>query len=149
MRLSFQSPCSFYFHAAMLVVLLEWKPPPLSNTGKLRSLPQILRRSLLFVQQRDLNLSYLSMCLSFLLQHVILSLPLLRLDSKSPCLSPRFCLRTPRQCDAICWELNLVSGVFPFFWWMGWADGIIKYPWCFAGGKGCWLKDQHHIPRVS
>ena len=57
---------------------------------------------------------------------LILSLPLLGLSSKSTSLSPGFCVRRPRQYDTICWELNLISGFFAFFWLIVWADGINK-----------------------
>ena len=43
-----------------------------------------------------------------------LSLPLLGLGSKSTSLSPGFCVRRPRQCNMICWKLNLISGFFVF-----------------------------------
>ena len=43
----------------------------------------------------------------------------------------------PRQYDMICWELNLISGFFAFFWLVVWADGINKRGWCLAGGRGC------------
>ena len=52
-------------------------------------------------------------------------------------LSTGFSVRRPRQCDTICWELNLISGFFAFFWLIVWADGINKYGWCLAGGSGC------------
>ena len=68
---------------------------------------------------------------------LILSLPLLGLGSKSTSLSPGFCVRRPRQYDTICWELNLISGFFAFFWLIVWADGINKCGWCLAGGRGC------------
>ena len=45
----------------------------------------------------------------------------------------------------ICWELNLISGFFAFFWLIVWVDGINKCGWCLAGGRGCWLKDPHQI----
>ena len=80
---------------------------------------------------------------------LILSLPLLGLGSKSTSLSPGFCVRRPRQYDTICWELNLISGFFAFFWLIVWADGINKCGWCLAGGRGCWLKGPHQIPSVS
>ena len=44
----------------------------------------------------------------------ILSLPLLRLGSKSTSLSPGFCVCRPRQYDTICWKSNLISGFFVF-----------------------------------
>ena len=80
---------------------------------------------------------------------LILSLPLLGLGSKSTSLSPGFCVRRPRQYDTICWELNLISGFFAFFWLIVWADGINKCGWCLAGGRWCWLKGVHQIPSVS
>ena len=45
---------------------------------------------------------------------LILSLPLLELGSKCTYLSRGFCVRKPRQYNAICWELNHVSGFFAF-----------------------------------
>ena len=45
---------------------------------------------------------------------LILSLPLLGLGSKCTSLSPRFCVRRPRQYNRICWELILISGSLPF-----------------------------------
>ena len=80
---------------------------------------------------------------------LILSLPLLGLGSKSTFLSPGFCVRRPKQYDTICWELNLISGFFAFFWLVVWVDGINKCGWCLAGGRGCWLKGLHQIPSVS
>ena len=68
---------------------------------------------------------------------LILSLPLLGPGSKSTSLSPGFCVRRPRQYDAISWELNLIARFFAFFWLIAWADGINKCGWCLAGGRGC------------
>ena len=68
---------------------------------------------------------------------LILSLPLLGLSSKSTSLSPGFCVRRPRQYDMICWELDLISGFFAFFWLIVSADGINKCGWCLPGGRGC------------
>ena len=68
---------------------------------------------------------------------LILSLPIIGLGSKSTFLSPGFCVRRPKQYDTICWELNLISGFFAFFWLVVWADGINKCGWCLAGGRGC------------
>ena len=59
----------------------------------------------------------------------IFSLPLLGLGSKSTSLSPGFCVCRPRQYDAICWELNLISAFFAFFWLIVWADGINTCGW--------------------
>ena len=67
---------------------------------------------------------------------LILSLPLLGLGSKSTSLSPGFCVRRPRQYDTICWELNLISVFFGFFWLIVLADGINKCGWCLAAGRG-------------
>ena len=72
---------------------------------------------------------------------LILSLSLLGLGSKSTSLSSGFCVRRARQYNSICWELNLVSGFFAFFWLIVWADGINKWGWHLAGGRGCWLSD--------
>ena len=55
----------------------------------------------------------------------------------------------PRQYDTICWELNLISGFFAFFWLIVWADRINKCGWCLAGGRGYWLNGPHQIPSVS
>ena len=68
---------------------------------------------------------------------LILSLPLLGLGFKSTSLSSGFCVCRPRQYDMICWELNLISGFFAFFWFIVWADGINKYSSCLAGGREC------------
>ena len=46
---------------------------------------------------------------------VILSLPFLGLGSKSTSVSPGFCVCRPRQYNAICWKLDLISGFFVFF----------------------------------
>ena len=80
---------------------------------------------------------------------LILSLPLLGLGSKSTSFSPGFCVCRPRQYDTNCWELNLISGFFYFFWLIVWADGINKCGWCVAGGRWCWFKGPHQIPSVS
>ena len=82
---------------------------------------------------------------------LILSLPLLGLGPKSTSLSPRFCIRRPRQHNTICWKLNvfLISGFFAFSWLIVWADGINKCGWPLAGGRGWWLKGPHQIPSVS
>ena len=81
---------------------------------------------------------------------LILSLPLLWMGSKSTSVGPGFCVHRPRQHDTISWELNLISGFFVFFFWVFvWADGINKYGWCLAGGRGCWLKGLHQVPSVS
>ena len=55
---------------------------------------------------------------------LILSLPLLGLGSKSTSISPGFCVHKPRQYDPICWEWNLMTGFFAFFWVILWVDGI-------------------------
>ena len=80
---------------------------------------------------------------------LILSLSLSGLCSKSACLSPGFCVKRPRQYDTICWELSLISGLFVFFWLIGWADEINKCGWWLARGRGCWVKCPHPIPSVS
>ena len=80
---------------------------------------------------------------------LILSLSLLGMGSTSTSLSPGFCVRRPRQYNTICWELNLISGLFVFFWLIVWADEINKCGWCLPGGKGCWLKGLHQIPRIT
>ena len=80
---------------------------------------------------------------------LILSLLLLGLSSKSTSLSPGFCVCKPRQYETICWELNLISRFFAFFWLIVWADGITKSGWFLAGSRGCWLKGPHQIPSVS
>ena len=68
---------------------------------------------------------------------LILSLPLLGLGLKSTLFSTRFCVCRPRQYDTICWELDLISGFFAFFWLIVWTDGINKCGWSLAGGRGC------------
>ena len=73
---------------------------------------------------------------SFEFSILILSLPCLGLRSKSTSLGPGFCLYRPRQYNTICWELNLISGFFVFFWLFVWADGINKCGWYLAGGWG-------------
>ena len=80
---------------------------------------------------------------------LILSLPLYGLLSKSSSLSPGFYVHRPMQADSICWELNLISGFFGFFWLMVWLDVVNKCGWFLAGGRGCWLKGLHQIPIVS
>ena len=79
----------------------------------------------------------------------ILSLPLLGLGSKFTTLSPGFCVSRWRQYNTICWELNLISGFFAFFWLIVWVDGINKRGWCLAGGRGYWLKGPPQVPSVS
>ena len=74
-----------------------------------------------------------------------LSLPLFRPSSKSTSVSPGFCVSSPRQYDAISWELNLISWFFAFFWLVVWADGVNKCGWCLVGGSGYWLKGLHQI----
>ena len=68
---------------------------------------------------------------------LVLSLPLLGPGSKSTSFSPGFCVPRPRQYDVICWELNLISGFFAFFWLIVWADEINESGWCLAEGRGC------------
>ena len=72
----------------------------------------------------------------FITQHVDL-VPILGLGSTSTSLRPGFCVRRRRQYNTICWELNLISGPFIFFWLIVWADEIDKCGWCLPGGKGC------------
>ena len=45
--------------------------------------------------------------------------------------------------------MNLISGFFGFFWIIVWVDGINKFGWCLAGGRGCWLKGPNQIPSVK
>ena len=80
---------------------------------------------------------------------LILSLPLLGLGSISTSFSPGFCVDRPGQYNMICWELNLISGFFGFFWLIVWLDVVNKCGWFLAGGRGCWLKGLHQIPIVS
>ena len=80
---------------------------------------------------------------------LILSLSLLGLSSKFTSLSPGFCVRRARQYGTIWWWLNLISGFLVFFWLIVWADGINKCGWCLAGGRWCWLKGTHQIPKLS
>ena len=51
-------------------------------------------------------------------------------------LSTGFSVRRPRQCDTICWELNLISGFFAFFWLFGRMESI-NVAGVLAGGRGC------------
>ena len=76
---------------------------------------------------------------------LILSLPLLGLGFESTCLSPGFYVRRPKQYDMICWELNLISGFFAFFWLIVWGDAMNKCGWCLAGSRWCWLMGLHQI----
>ena len=46
---------------------------------------------------------------------LILSLPLLKLGSKSTCLCSGFCVRRPRQYSVISWEFDIFWGFFCFF----------------------------------
>ena len=55
---------------------------------------------------------------------LILSPPLLGLGSKSTSLRLGVCLCGPKQYDTICLELNLISGLFAFFWLIVWEDAI-------------------------
>ena len=79
----------------------------------------------------------------------ILPLPSLALGCKSTSLSPWFCVYRPRQYNTICWDLNLISGYFAFFWLIVWSDGINKCAWCLAGGTRCWLQGPHQVPNIS
>ena len=102
----------------------------------------------MWVQSVRYNLFFFAVflpCFSML----ILSLRLYGLLSKSSSLSPGFHVHRPMQADSICWELNLISGFFGFFWLMVWLDVVNKCGWCLAGGRGCWLKGLHQIPIVS
>ena len=38
---------------------------------------------------------------------------------------------------------------FLFFLWSVLLNGINKFGWCHARGRGCWLKGWHQIPQVS
>ena len=53
-----------------------------------------------------------------------------------------FYICRPRHYNLICWELNLKSGSFAFFWLIKWMDGIHKYDWCHAG----WMLTQELTP---
>ena len=86
---------------------------------------------------------------SALLYMLILSLPFLGLGCKSTSLSPGSFVCRPRQFDTICWELNLISGFFAFFWLIVWVNGINKCHWCLAGCTWFWLKGLHQIPSAS
>ena len=72
---------------------------------------------------------------SSLFQHVDLLTTSLRAESTS--LSPGFCVRRPRHCDMICWDLDLISRFFVFSWLIVWADRINNCGLCLAGGRGC------------
>ena len=62
--------------------------------------------------------------------------------SKFTSLSPGFYVCRPRHYNLICWELNLKSGSFAFFWLIKWMDGIHKCDWCHAG----WMLTQELTP---
>ena len=47
---------------------------------------------------------------------LILSLPLLRLNSKPTSLNPELCVARTRQYNAICWKFDLFSGFYVFSW---------------------------------
>ena len=87
--------------------------------------------------------------LSSLFQHVDLVTTSLTAGFQIYLSWPGFCVHRPRQYDTICWDLNLSSGFFAFFWLIAWADGINKCGWCLVGGTGCWLQGPHQIPNVS
>ena len=79
----------------------------------------------------------------------ILSLPLLGLGSKFTSYSPGFCVSRPKQYNTIWWEFNLFAEFFVFYWLIVWVDGVNRRGWCLAGGRECWLKGLHQIPRVG
>ena len=79
----------------------------------------------------------------------ILSLPSIDLGSNATSLRPGFCVRRPRQQDTIFCEWNLISCFFGFCWLLLRVDGINKFGWCVAGGRGCCVKDWHQIPSVG
>ena len=91
--------------------------------------------------------------LSALFQHVDLVTTSLWVGFKlflfRPWVLSGFYVHRPMQADSICWELNLISGFFGFFWLIVWLDVVNKCGWFLAGGRGCWLKGLHQIPIVS
>ena len=72
---------------------------------------------------------------------LILSLSLLGLGSRLTFFSTGFCVRSSRQYETICGELDLFPGFFVSSWMVVWADGVNGSGWCLAGGRACWLKD--------
>ena len=60
---------------------------------------------------------------------LILLLPLLGLSSMSVSLSPWLCLPRPRECDMICWKVDLISRFFTFFLLVVWVDGMWLGSW--------------------
>ena len=44
--------------------------------------------------------------------------------------------------------MSFLDSLF-FCGWLFWGDGINKCGWCFALGRGCWIKGLHQIPNVS
>ena len=43
-------------------------------------------------------------------------LPLLGMGAKSTFLSPRFCVRSPKQYDTLYWKIGIISGFLAFYW---------------------------------
>ena len=80
---------------------------------------------------------------------LILSLHVIELGSKSAFLNPGFCVH--RLSSTIRFVGSLISFLGFLFLpaWLFWASGINKCGWCFARGRGCWLKGLHQIPSVS
>ena len=76
---------------------------------------------------------------------LILSLPLLGLGSKSIFLSAGFCVHMPRQYNTICWELNLISRLFAFFWLIVFVDDINKCCWFLAGDADSWSSTRSQV----
>ena len=77
----------------------------------------------------------------------ILLLPLLWLGSESICLSPGFCVCSPRKYDLL--------GVWSFWDFfvplslIVWADEVNVCGCCLAGDMECWIKGPQQIPSVS
>ena len=57
-----------------------------------------------------------------------------------------------RQCNTVCWKLNLISGFFAFSRLFGQVESInvAGVPgWCLARGKGCWLMGPAPDPKCK
>ena len=65
-------------------------------------------------ESRLYNTTFVLLGVSSLFLHVGLSLPLLRMSSKSTSLGPGFCVLRRRQYNMICWKLDLIFGFFVF-----------------------------------
>ena len=63
--------------------------------------------------------------------------------------SPGFCVCKPRKYHTICWEFDLLPGLFVSSWLIVSGDGVNGSDWCLAGGSWCWIKGLHQVPTVS